>query len=79
MDIEGKWSVRLANDLAKDAMTVDVTPRRCQKFRPKPGEKLRWVTDAGDSGDVAADAGGLVTMPRVKLRAGEQTVLTITR
>ncbi len=78
-DTEGKWSLRLANDLAKGEMTVDVTPRRCQRFRPRPGEKLRWTTGGGDSREVAADARGLVTVPRVKIRPGQETLLTITR
>ena len=43
-DEDGKWSVRLSNQLAKHDMTVDVTPRRCQKFRPKPGDKFTWTT-----------------------------------
>ena len=35
-DEEGKWSARLSNALAESDMTVDVTPRRCQKFSKRP-------------------------------------------
>ena len=57
VDEAGKWSVTLANDLAKDDMTVDVTPRRCQKFkvsagrpsasgppRPAPAARRSWTS-----------------------------------
>ena len=51
--------------------TVDVTPRRCQKFRAKPGQKFRWtctpVAEGGQSqsGTVEADKNGLVTVEKV--------------
>ena len=54
-----------------DTATADVTPRRCRRFRPRPGEKVRWQNwDCSDparpkriaEGDVAADAHGLVTV-----------------
>ena len=52
VDEEGKWSVTVSNDLAKEAMTVDVTPRRCQKFKLKPGTECKWTTSTGASGTV---------------------------
>src|SRR6185436_14411822 len=55
VDEEGKWSVTISNDLAKEAMTVGVTPRRCQKFKLKPGVEYRWTTSTGASGTVSAD------------------------
>lgn len=78
-DESGRWSVRLSNDLAKANMTADVTPRRCQMFRPKPGETVKWQTSAGSSGSVTADDKGLVTVPKVLLLPRKETVLTITR
>src|SRR5262249_13833295 len=77
LDEEGRWSVTLANDLAKDEMTVDVTPRRCQKFKPRPGEQVRWTTSNGDSGSITVDKWGLVTVPKVGIKAGKTTVLMI--
>ena len=78
VDEERRWSVRLSNDLAKDAMTVDVTPRRCQQFRPRAGSEVSWTTSSGQSGKAIVDTGGLATIPRVPLSRGEENVLTIT-
>jgi hypothetical protein len=78
-DDQGKWSVRLSNELAKADMTVDVTPRRCQKFKPKPGETVKWQASTGSSGTATADGKGLVTIPKVALLPGKETVLTISR
>lgn len=72
-----QWSVRLANDLAKAAMTVDVTPRRCQKFKPKPGSEVQWHTNEGAKGTAVVDGSGLVTIERVTLQPGKETTLTI--
>jgi hypothetical protein len=77
IDEEGKWSVTLSNDLVKDSMTVDVTPRRCQKFRPRPGNVCRWQSSTGGAGMLAADAHGLITVPAVVIRSGAATTLTI--
>ncbi|MBA4066770.1 MAG: hypothetical protein C0501_24300 [Isosphaera sp.] len=77
VDEDAKWSVRLSNELATGDMTVDVTPRRCQKFKARPNAEAKWETSTGDSGKVTADAAGLVTVPRVKLSPGKDTVLTI--
>ncbi|MGQ9662363.1 MAG: hypothetical protein ACUVWX_08520, partial [Kiritimatiellia bacterium] len=60
-------------------MTVDVTPRWCQRFEPKPGDKLRWTNSAGDEGTVVADQWGLVTVEKVRIKTGEWTTLRITR
>lgn len=77
LDEEGRWAVTLSNDLAKDDMTVDVTPRRCQKYKARPGEPFRWTTSSGGAGAVTADEHGLVTVPRVAIQAGKSTNLTI--
>jgi hypothetical protein len=77
VDDTGSWSVTISNDLAKDAMTVDVTPRRCQKFRLKPRAECKWTTSTSASGTVVADKWGLVTVPKVAIKAGMGTVLRI--
>ena len=77
IDEEGKWSVTVSNELCQDTMTVDVTPRRCQKFKLQPGAECQWTTSTGASGTVTADAWGLVTVPSVVIKMGEATVLTI--
>jgi hypothetical protein len=76
-DEETRWAVSLSNDLARADMTVDVTPRRCQKFKPRPGERVRWTTSTGGTGTATADGHGLVTVPRVVLQVGKTTVLTM--
>jgi hypothetical protein len=77
VDEPDRWSVKLANDLATDDMAVDVTPRRCQKFKPKPGAAFSWTNSAGGAGQVAADQWGLVTIPKVLIKPGATTVLTL--
>lgn len=78
-DEPDRWSVKVSNDLAKATMTVDVTPRNCQKFKAKAGEKLKWTTSAGASGETTADPWGLVTVEKVVVKPGEATVLTVSR
>jgi poly(3-hydroxybutyrate) depolymerase len=78
-DKPNRWSVKFANDLAKEEMTVDVTPRRCQQFKPRPGDVLRWTNSAGGAGKATADEWGLVTVEKVKIVPGQETVLTIER
>jgi hypothetical protein len=77
VDEEGKWSITVSNDLCKDTMTVDVTPRRCQKFKLKPGAECNWSASTGAKGTVVADQWGLVTVPKVDLKAKDGTVLPI--
>ena len=79
VDEKGKWSAKISNGEAKEDMTADVTPRRCQEFKPKPGEKLKWTSSAGGSGQVAADQWGLVTVEKVKIPKGKEITLTIRR
>lgn len=57
--------------------TADVSLRRLQTLKVAPGEKVRWTFGAA-SGKVAADANGLVTIPRLRITA-EPTVLNVTK
>lgn len=77
VDEKGKWSVAVTNHLAKNAMTVDVTPRRCQNFKATPGAKYAWSTSTGMKGTAVADKWGLVTVPKMVINPGMGTVLTI--
>lgn len=79
VDESDRWSIRISNDLCTDVMTVDVTPRRCQKFKAKPGDTFQWTNSAGGKGEVRADEWGLVTVEKVRIKPGEATTLTITR
>ena len=76
-DEPGKWSIRLSNELAKEDMTVDVTPRRCQKFRIVKGQKLKWTTSRGQTGTLAADELGLATIAGVRIAKGEPVELSV--
>ncbi|MCY3021652.1 MAG: alpha/beta hydrolase-fold protein [Planctomycetota bacterium] len=79
-DTEWAMTMGLVKQAPKGECTVDVTPRRCQKFKVKPGEKLKW-TCAGkeaQSGEATADQWGLVTVPSVRVTK-EKCRLTISR
>ncbi|MEX0718647.1 MAG: hypothetical protein WD066_18785 [Planctomycetaceae bacterium] len=79
VDEKDRWSIKLSNELCTEDMTVDVTPRRCQQFKAKPGDVFRWTNSAGGEGEVTADQWGLVTIEKVKIEPGEATTLVITR
>jgi hypothetical protein len=49
-----------------DSPTVDVTPRRVQRFQCLPGERIRWSFGKA-RGTVTAAADGSVTVPRLRL------------
>jgi len=71
----------LVDNAPRDACTVQVTPRRCQQFRTKAGERVRWANRAADGsvlgeGEVVADPLGLVTIPDVVVtKDGNRLVL----
>jgi len=61
---------------------MDVTPRRCRKFKVGPGEQFFWInTSAGDgrtiaSGEVTADRWSLVTIKNIAVsKAGNRIVI----
>jgi pimeloyl-ACP methyl ester carboxylesterase len=73
-----RWAMDLvlAADAPKDACLVDVTPRRCQRFKPRPGTKVVWANTKLPNGTVVAygqavvDQWGLVTVPKVVVSKG---------
>jgi hypothetical protein len=73
------WAARISNAEAKDEITVDVTPRRCQKFKPQAGEKLKWKSSTGASGQLTVDKWGLATVEKLKIPKGTEITLTIGR
>jgi len=95
VDTPDRWAVCLrlvpsgvGGEWGQDTATVDVTPRRTQRFKPAAGEKVQWVNyDCSspeqmkkvDAGEVVADRYGLVTVPKVvvgKAGWGHRLVLT---
>jgi len=80
-DAPDAWAmtIRLARSCPEDACTVDVTPRHCTKFKPRKGQTFAWTNapvksgPAIQSGTVAADRWGLVTVKGVKVtKAGHR-------
>ena len=64
-----------------DSATMDITPRRCQKFKAEPGERFFWTnTSVGDdkaiaSGKVSADKWGLVTIKDIVVNKAGNRIL----
>lgn len=83
-------TVYLIEDSPKEECRVDLTPRRCRKFKPAPGTKFKWVnsrrgsgeTTAGtgrdlQSGEATTDGWGLVTLRGVRVsKAGSRIKIT---
>jgi len=73
VDEPGRWetTVFLRKDCPYTECTTDLTPRRCQRFKPKPGERLRWTSASlndkreAQSGTATADKWGLVTIEKL--------------
>jgi hypothetical protein len=68
--------------------TVDLTPRRCRAFRPRPGDTFQWTCTTAEkegkgralgSGVVTADKWGLVTLRQMRLVKGDQRVVIATQ
>jgi len=78
VDEDNRWemTVGVGPKAPQEEGVVDVTPRRCQRFRPQPGEKLLWtntrISDGEiiESGKVVADQWGLVTLEGVVITKG---------
>ena len=61
------------------ACTVDLTPRRCQKFSAKPGQTFQWSNTslAGNqatTGSASADRWGLVTLQELVVTQGKNRI-----
>jgi hypothetical protein len=74
VDRRGMWAMNIRS--LSGPATVDVTPRRLQRFRPTPGARYAWENwDHADpanpkkiaSGVVAADRYGLVTVEKFQV------------
>ena len=63
-----------------DECTVDLTPRRCQKFKAKGGQKFDWTNRTCadgkllQSGQAVADEHGLVTIKGLKLTKAKHRI-----
>ncbi len=67
----GRWemTVGLTDQAPQDKCSVDITPRRLQNFRVRPGQTYNWTNSAGgkllQAGRATADRWGLVTLEDV--------------
>jgi hypothetical protein len=74
VDEAGVWEItlRVTDGARADRATADVTPRRRQQFKTRPGDVVSWTTQASgrviQSGEATADQWGLVTVPQVEIR-----------
>ena len=82
-DEPNRWSVviALSEKSPKPAAVVDVTPRRLQQLKLKPGDRVVWTNSAGNAvaqrGEAVADQWGLVTLPQVQVTSdGNRLVVT---
>lgn len=79
VDTEDAWemTVWLVATSPEPSCTVDVTPRRCRRFRAKEGERFAWTSrllaGGGPSrgGAVTADRWGLVTLRGLTVTKGK--------
>lgn len=73
-----EMTVGLQKSAPKPECTVDITPRRLQKFKVKPGEAFKWTNSKGgaevQNGEVKADENGLITLPKVKVTVGKNRI-----
>jgi hypothetical protein len=68
VDEAGEWAmtVALTADCPSNSCTVDLTPRRLQRFKVNPGDPVDWTSTSGgvevQSGTVVADSHRLLTI-----------------
>jgi hypothetical protein len=82
VDEAGRWEITLylREDCPYPECTTDLTPRRCQKFKARPGQSFKWVRTPLDdaralqSGTATADRWGLVTLEGVKVAKGKNRI-----
>jgi len=84
IDEAERWAmtVALVDRAPADSCTVDVTPRRLQKFQVEAGASYAWSNTEQASGEeiasgtVTADEHGLLTLPQVTVgKAGNRLVI----
>jgi hypothetical protein len=82
VDEDGEWSMTIGifPNAPRTSATLNVTPRRCQRFKPQPGERVTWTnTSVGgprirESGEAVVDQWGLVTIPGISTSSGKTRI-----
>jgi hypothetical protein len=75
-----EMTVRLSPQAPQDSCTVDLTPRRCQRFKPQPGAEFTWINTSVNEGKViqsytvVADQWGLLTLENVAVAKGKNRI-----
>ena len=71
-------SIALTDRTPHPTATVDITPRRLQRFKLAPGDKVLWTNTQGgrvaQSGELVADRWGLATLPQVQITRQGSTI-----
>jgi hypothetical protein len=82
VDEPDRWAmtVFLHESCPRDRCTVDLTPRHCRRFRPKPDEAFTWTNTTADgrrlaSGQVTADRWGLVTIEGLAVTTAKHRIV----
>lgn len=83
IDTPRRWeiTVALTPKAPKAQCTVDITPRRLQKFKLKPNDRIIWKNIlenlAAQSGSVTVDKSGLATLKQVNVhKKGNRLILS---
>ena len=84
VDSNDRWemTVGLIEKAPQASCTVNVTPRRCQTFRPPPKTTVRWRSTSGSkdqTGQVLVDRWGLITLEGVTVTKMAKTRISISR
>ena len=83
----GEWqmTVYLHKSAPVSECRTDLTPRHCQGFKAKPGQRFRWTnTPLADkkeiqSGEATADKWGLVTLEKVVVTKNKSRIKIVKR
>ncbi len=81
-DLKNLWQMTiLLVGASPDAQaSVDVTPRRCQAFRPAPGTPVQWTNTqvttgiVVQSGSAVVDQWGLITLPQMTVSKAKNRI-----
>ncbi len=85
VDRADRWemTVGLIEKAPQDQCTVDITPRRLQQFKLRPGQQVEWTnTPAGrhepiQTGQATVDRRGLITLDQARIsKAGNRIRIT---
>jgi len=80
VDEPARWEITLwiGEKCPLSEGTVDLTPRRCQKFAPKPRQRFDWANSTDDGaiqkGSAEADDRGFVTIEKLRITKGRHRI-----